>query len=1004
MRFPFRLAGRHLAIPVAVACLLAAALPASGQSQSGGRSPRAAQARESAGVYIVQMLEQPVVSYDGGQPGLAPTRPARGQHANPNSANVTSYRQFLNGRHSQALAAAGAPANAKFYDYTFSFNGFAATLTPGQAARLAQQPGVVAVSLDQRRSPTTDNTPSFLGLTGSGGLWEQLGGQQSAGEDVVIGVIDTGIWPEHPSFSDQVDLADRPGKTGKRTLAYGPPPADWFGTCRAGEQFSADDCNNKLIGARYFLVGLEHNGIAPHDYVSARDHDGHGTHTASTAGGNAGVDPSIFGRDLGVGTISGMAPRARIAAYKACFGEVGCFLSDLVAAIDSAVSDGVDVINYSIGSDTPSLLNPDEVSFLFAADAGVFVATSAGNAGPDPSTVGSPASAPWVTAVGASTHSRVFAATVTLGSGATYTGGSVGVGVGPAKLVDGADAGSDTCVDGLDPAKVAGAIVLCLRDPDEPRLDHSAAVAAAGGVGMILYDPPQPSVTPTDNHIIPTVHVTPPDGTAIEAYIDSAGTTATATLSAGSAAPNPSAPSMAGFSSRGPNGAVGDIIKPDVTAPGVQILAGTTPTPFLGAPGQLFQAIQGTSMSSPHVAGVGALLRDAHSDWSPAMIRSALMTTGSQDVQKEDRTTPADPFDIGGGHIRPTPAADPGLVYDADLDDYFSFLCGLELINPQGNTCKRVGPIDASDLNLASIGVDGLAGIQTVTREVTNVGGSSATYTVNVDEPPGITAVVSPSALTVAAGESATYTVTFTTTTTAAFEEWTFGSLTWSDATHSVRSPIAVRPVALAAPDEVTGTGTSGSLDYDIQFGYTGDFNTAVHGLVPATVTHDTVVDDPANDIDTALETGVGINEYTIAVPAGTRHFRGALFDENTDGEDDLDLYLYDPAGNEVAISGSPTATEQVDVENPAAGDWKLVVHGWQTDGPDAVYDLFTWLIGDPDAGNLQVSAPSSAVVGETATITLTWSGLTAATRYLGIVSYDNGTDEVGWTLVSIKA
>lgn len=1001
-----RRAGRRplAALSAFVALVAGLSIPAGG-APSGTRAPAVDDSKSGAAVFIVQMAEDPVVSYEGGRSGYAATSPRGSQHANPNSAHVRRYQDLLNRDHARALGAAGAPANAKFYDYTFSFNGFAAELTPQQAARLAQQPNVVAVSADELRQPTTDNTPTELGLTGPGGLWATGGpdGGTAVGEDVVIGVIDTGIWPEHPSFSDQSDFGYRPGNTGKALRVYGPPPADWFGKCEGGEQFSAQSCNNKLIGARYFVSGLNRAG-AKHegDYLSARDHDGHGTHTASTAGGNAGVDPSIFGRDLGVDTIAGMAPRARIAAYKGCFGASGCAVSDLVAAIDTAVSDGVDVINYSIGSNTPSLLSPDSVAFLFAARAGVFVATSAGNAGPGESTVGSPAASPWLTAVGASTHGRELQNTVTLGNGASYTGGSVTHGVGPAPLVDG---GTD-CPDGLDPAEVAGAIVLCERVAGFARVEHGAAVAGAGGVGMILYDPPQVNVTPTDNHVLPTSTVEGPDGGTIAAYIETAGAGATATLTAGSAVLTGKGREMAVFSSRGPNGGVDDIIKPDVTAPGVQILAGNSPTPFIGAPGELFQAIQGTSMSSPHVAGIGALLRGAHPTWTPAMIRSALTTTGSQDVTKEDGSTPADPFDFGGGHIEPVPANDPGLVYDADYLEYLRFLCGANELDPAAAPCDTVGSIDPSDLNLATVGIGQLAGVQTVTRRVTNVG-PAATYTAAVEAPPGVAVAVSPPSLTLATGETATYTATFTTTAAATFESWSFGSLTWSDGDHAVRSPLAVRPVPLSAPEEVTGTGISGTTSYDVTFGYTGPFETRVHGLVPATITNGHVVDDPANDINVALETGVGITVHTIPVAAGTHHLRAALFDGLTDGADDLDLYLFAPGeypGGDLADdSGTVTSAEQVDVSDPVAGDWTLVVHGWQTDGADSNYQLFTWLVDDVDAGNLSVTAPPTATIGETATVDLAWSGLDAATRFLGVVGYHDGVDEIGSTLVSIN-
>jgi hypothetical protein len=648
------------------------------------------------------------------------------------------------------------------------------------------------------------------------------------------------------------------------------------------------------------------------------------------------------------------------------------------------------------------------------------VATSSGNAGPDGATVGSPADAPWVTAVGASTHGRVFQNTVTLGNGATYFGGSVTQKVVTAGLID----GGTECPDGLTAATATGKIVLCERVTGIARVEHGAAVLAAGGVGMILYDPPQVNVTPTDNHVLPTSTVNGPDGAAIADYIEAAGAAATATISAGTAAPRTTGREMAVFSSRGPNRAAPDVIKPDVTAPGVQILAGNSPTPFIGAPGQLFQAIQGTSMSSPHVAGIGALLVGAHPDWTPAMVRSALTTTGSQDVFKEDGTTPADPFDFGGGHIAPPDADDPGLVYDLsgtadpnlDYRQYLKFLCGTGDLDPEQAPCTIpvIGTIDPSDLNLATIGIGQLAGVQTVTRTVRNVGPSAATYSVDAtDEPPGVDVAVEPSVLTLAPGATASYEVTFTTADDAVFDEWTFGSLTWSDGTHNARSPIAIKPAQISAPEEVSGTGVSGTLAYDVTFGYNGDFATSVHGLVPATEETRTVVDDPDSDIDVALETEVGIQLHTITVPAGTLHLRTSLFDDEVDGAvDDLDLYLYPPnedpleGGEFAALSGGVTAEEQIDVVNPEAGDWTLVVHGWETDGPDAVYTLFTWAVGSTDAGNLNaVPSTATATVGDTATITLTWGTppLTAGTRYLGIVGYSDGVAEFGRTLVAIK-
>lgn len=688
--------------------------------------------------------------------------------------------------------------------------------------------------------------------------------------------------------------------------------------------------------------------------------------------------------------------------YKACWNDAGCYVSDLTAAIDQAVADGVDVINYSIGSNTPALLGSDDIAFLFAANAGVFVATSAGNAGPGYGTVGSPASVPWVTAVGASTQNRTFQGSVTLGNNAPYYGASVTGGTDVLPLVDSEDAGSELCIPGdLDPAIVASKIVLCRRGAIA-RVDKSLAVYVAGGAGMILYNAYDTQTQNTDNHWVPAVHINNTDGLAIKDYIDAAGGNATAHITGGEFT-TIDAPWMAAFSSRGPDMVAMDIIKPDVTAPGVNILAANSPTAFIGAPGQLFQSIGGTSMSSPHVAGLGALLVQAHPDWSPAMVKSALMTTAYQDVMKEDGITPADPFDIGGGHVAPNPATDPGLAYDAGFFEYLGFLCGsTNAVSP--GFCAYLDslgiPFDASDLNLASIGIAELAGYQAVVRTVTNVG-PAGTYKVKVDAPPGVDVVVTPKRLKLAAGESATYEVKFTTTRRAVLNEWAFGSLTWSDGPHSVRSPIAVRPVELAVPGEVFGMGTDGSLDYDVIFGYAGNFAAEPHGLVPADAQPDNVVDDPANDINTALGTGVGVTFHFVTIPADTEYARFSLFDDCTDGADDLDLYIFGPdtAGFPyVGGSGSGTSAEEVNLVAPAPGLYIAVVHGWQTDGPDANYTLFAWALGADTAGNMTVTAPSNATLGATDTVTVDWAGLAADTKYLGSITHHNVAVPTGYS------
>jgi hypothetical protein len=941
--------------------------------------------------YIVRLDEEPAATYEGGIPGYEATAASKGNKLDPTAAKVKDYVGYLDGRHADLAAKVGA---TRFYDYDYSFNGFAAVLTPTQAEELRKLDGVVSVEQDELAQVDTDNTPRFLGLADPGnGIWTVGGGQSKAGEDVIVGIVDTGFWPEHPSFSDQIDLAFRQGATGKATLAYGPPPASWHGACQSGERWSQQDCGNKLIGARYFLNGYGHYGVIKDDYKSARDADGHGTHTGSTAAGNADVPASILGS--GLGKVSGIAPRARVAIYKVCWnGSVGgCPNSDSVAAIDQAVADGVDVINFSISGTRTNYLDPVEVAFLFARRAGVFVAASAGNSGPGAATVAH--ISPWLTSVAASTQDRTFEGAAVV-NGVTYTGVTLTGGAGPAPLVDAASLGDPLCHSGaLAPA--TGKIVLCLRGGNA-RVDKSLAVKTAGGIGMILYNPNDAQALVTDNHHVPTVHINFTNGSAIKAYIADNPATATAEILAGHAVYG-GGNAMADFSSRGPSrGGGGDILKPDITAPGVNILAGNTPTAFAGAPGQLFQSISGTSMSSPHVAGLGALLTWLHPDWSPAAMQSALMTSARQNLTKENGSTPADPFDFGAGHVVPNSAADPGLVYDASFGDYVRFLRGQGLI-------RGTGGIKAYNLNLASIAVGRLAGSQAVTRTVKNVSSSAAHYAVSVSAPAGVSVAVSPSSFDIAPGATQTYTATFTSQESAAMNAYTFGSLTWSDGTHAVRSPIAVKPVPLAAPAEITGSGTAGSIPVEVKYGYNGTLTTQPQGLVAAATANQTVTDDPTNNFNTAAPaSNQGITVTTFSVPAGTAVARFQTFGTGTPG-DDIDMYVYKVNGSTrtlVGFSAGGTAAEVVTLQKPS-GTYEVYIHGWQVVSP-AAYTLYSWIVPSSAAGNLTSTPTLTATIGATGTVDVGWNGLTAGTKYMGRIGYSNGSAEIGGTLVRIDA
>jgi subtilisin family serine protease len=995
---------RTWAIFALLAIVLGAMAPSLSAAQGSGTtnseaSLQAQQQLPRSDVFIVVMADDPVVAYDGDIAGLPATRPGKGNKVNPRNANVRRYQAHLKRTQENALRGAGVGANAVRYSYTVALNAFAAKLTASEVGEVMKQPGVLMVLPDQARFPQTDSTPDFLGLTDPGGPW--LRGYN--GEGVVVGVIDSGIWPEHPSFADNGSFPPLP--------LPGAVPCE-FGNTAHNPNDVAFTCNNKLLGARQMLATYRSLvGATAEEYNSARDDNGHGTHTASTAAGNSGVAASMYGRSFG--TISGIAPRARVIAYKG-LGNLGGFTSDLAAAIDQAVLDGVDVINYSIGGGAGAP-GADELAFLYAAQAGVFVATSAGNSGPGVSTLGNPGTMPWLTTVGASTQPRFFQGTIELGNGATYIGASITPGTGVAPLVDAANAGGDLCTPGtLNPALVSGKIVLCRRGVIG-RADKSLAVQQAGGVGMIMYENSNDSNLFSDSHWVPSVHIDQTPGLAIKAYIAGTGSP-TARLVTGQVSEWPSAPSMTLFSSRGPNPVSPDIIKPDITAPGLQILAGYTPTPIVGLDGELFAAIAGTSMSSPHIAGVFALIKQANPDWSAAMAKSALMTTAHQDVRDNDRVSQADPFDMGAGHVdiggrvgKGSPF-EPGLAYDADIYDYYGYLCDAfpAVFTDPAATCAALAgagiPTEAVNLNYPSIGISDLPGSRTVVRTVTSVAKEQGwrEYTVAVDAPDGYSVSVTPSTIRLRPGQSATYEVTIT-NASAPVGQWRFGSLTWSDKSghYDVYSPIAVRASLFSAPGEVSGSGESGSTSFDVKFGYSGQYTAAAHGLVPATVSSGNVLQDP-NQTFSPSDVGAGgadLYEFNLS---GAAHFRIAMPPEATEPNADIDIFVYNPSGVQVASSTAAGTDELIDIALPANGTWRVYVHGWSAPSGNVDYDLYTWAISATPGGTMQVTAaPTSATIGQTASISVSWSGATAGQWHLGAVSH-TGSSLMGLTLVEV--
>ncbi|TDT15263.1 peptidase inhibitor I9 [Ilumatobacter fluminis] len=937
------------------------------------------------GRYVVIMDEDPLVAQFG-QDQLDSKAAKKAQNG-------------LKKGHQKALAAAGADASQVTAEYTVALNGFAAELSDVELAKMKSVDGVTAVIPDVWRTAQTDNSGDFLGLTSPGGLYAK----GYDGEGVVIGVIDSGIWPEHASFADDGSYADL-GITLDETVY----PACDFGNTAHNANDAPFECNNKLIGARQTIPTYRSLiGAEPFEFDSARDDDGHGTHTASTAAGNAGVSASILGVDRGV--VTGVAPRARIIAYKG-LGTLGGFGSDLAASIDQAVADGVDVINYSIGSSSFAI-GPDDVAFLFAADAGVFVATSNGNSGPNPATTGSPASVPWLTSVGASTQDRTFQGSASSSDGWEFFGASVTAGTDELPLVDAEDAGDNLCNPGaLDPAVVAGKIVLCERGAIA-RVAKSEAVAIAGGAGMILFNQTDTQELVTDTHFVPSVHINNTNGLIIKGYIDSAGAGAVAQINGGALTPSQGSV-MAAFSSRGPNSLAPDIVKPDVTAPGVNILAGNTPFPAPGAvSGELFQSISGTSMSSPHVAGLFALIKQANPDWTPAVAKSALMTTSRQDVTKEDAATPADPFDMGAGHVDPSTSGkgsifEPGLAYDAGLLEYAAFTCGAELGVFTPGTCAYTDslgiPSDPAQLNLPSIGIDSIPASETVTRTVTSVAKDNGwrTYNVSVDAPAGFEVTVNPSSFRIKPGQSVSYDVTVTNVSAPA-GEWRHGSLTWSDTTghYQVYSPISVNGALLAAPDAVAGAGEAGSTSFDVTFGYTGAYSAAPHGLAPEVLLSGSVGQDPDQTYPSLDDADPGVVEIPFPI-AGAAFARLELV---IPGDDDIDLFLEDSSGNAVGSSTNGGTDELIELTLPADDTYTLIVHGWSVPNEPLPFDVSTWVVPLASGGSLAIdSAPTAATIGATETIDVSWTGAAAGERSLGAVSHADGSGLIGLTLVEV--
>ncbi|XVF24982.1 hypothetical protein REPUB_Repub13aG0174200 [Reevesia pubescens] len=682
----------------------------------------------------------------------------------------------------QEVVQSGSVANFLIRSYKRSFNGFTAKLTNQEAKKLASMNGVVSVFPSRTLHILTTRSWDFMGFH------ENSNHNLAVESDVIIGVLDTGIWPESASFQDE---------------GFGPPPKKWKGVCKGGKNFT---CNNKIVGARFYSSSL------PSTDGTARDDDGHGSRTASTAAGNKVKDATFFG--LAKGTARGAVPSARIAAYKVCQPE-GCDSSDILAAFDDAIADGVDIITVSLGGESAVVFYDDTIAIgaFHAMTKGIITLNSAGNGGL--SGLQSVSSvAPWMVSVAASSIDRQFIDKVILGDGKTINGFSVNsfnLNGTKSPLIYGKDVSRDCSEteamlceeDCVDSNLVNGKIVLC----DQFKGNFEAH--GAGASGSILLNEKFENLSSVVS--LPALALSNNNYDFVKSYVKSTKKPEAVILKS-EVIKDLSAPVVAIFSSRGPNFIVPDILKPDLTAPGVNILAAYSP---LGSPSNdptdkrqvEYNIVSGTSMSCPHAAGVAAYVKTFHSDWSPSAIQSALMTTGTfliyawaMDQSKNEDGE----FAYGSGHINPIKAINPGLVYEAFKQDYIKLMCSIgydldsiKAISGDNSSCPGISQnIPPKDLNYPSMTAfvpSNMCFTVNFHRTVTNVGLPNSTYKAQVVSPSSrLNVKVIPEVLSFKLlQEKKTFDVTVTGEGLNS-SAMVSASLVWLDGIHIVRSPIVV--------------------------------------------------------------------------------------------------------------------------------------------------------------------------------------------------------------------